>query len=286
LEKSKYYLMKKKPTIIIGYQKAALSNLSDYINYIFKKKIKIKLILPNKFNANIIYRKNIKNFDILDKLKLTNNFQIILGTSEKPFESNIAKYLDNKKLHFWSYIDSLPNLKLRYKNYKNKPNNILVTNNLIIKDYKKIFPKEFENTEFSNLNMPYQRYLKKKYYNYKRKNNFIIYVSSNLNIKEELKGINKLLNSKFYIPNKKIYFLLHPRENIKKWRQLNRDFKNIKLIKKQKYYSSNNYKYVFGITTAALINYKFIGCETYFFNVLKNDKIYDVFNTYGIKQLR
>ena len=129
----------------------------------------------------------------------------------------------------------------------------------IIKDYKKIFPKEFENTEFSNLNMPYQRYLKKKYYNYKRKNNFIIYVSSNLNIKEELKGINKLLNSKFYIPNKKIYFLLHPRENIKKWRQLNRDFKNIKLIKKQKYYSSNNYKYVFGITTAALINYKFIG---------------------------
>ena len=117
MEKSKYYLMKKKPTIIIGYQKAALSNLFDYINYIFKKKIKIKLILTDKFNANVIYRKNIKNFDILDKLKLTNNFQIILGTSEKPFESNIAKYLDNKKLHFRSYIDSLPNLKLRSHYY-------------------------------------------------------------------------------------------------------------------------------------------------------------------------
>ena len=57
MEKSKYYLMKKKPTIIIGHQKAALSNLSDYINYIFKKKLKIKLILSDKFNANIIYRK-------------------------------------------------------------------------------------------------------------------------------------------------------------------------------------------------------------------------------------
>ena len=65
--------MKKKPTIIIGYQKAALSNLSDYINYIFKKKIKIKLILSDKFNTNIIYRKNIKNFAIFD----SNGFSLV-----------------------------------------------------------------------------------------------------------------------------------------------------------------------------------------------------------------
>ena len=130
--------------------------------------------------------------------------------------------------------------------------------------------------------MPYQNFLKKKFFTKQRKDKFVLYLSSNLRKEYELVAINKLINSKDH-SGKKIIFLLHSRENISKWSFLLQKYENIKIFKDKNYYLSKDFKFVFGVSTVGLINYKFIGCDVLYFNILKKDKIYDVFKKYNLK---
>ena len=164
----------KKKILIIGYQNAALKNLFDALNFIYKKKIKIKIILKEKFEKKFIENKSDVYQKFLTIIKQNEYRQIILGTSEKFLESNIFNFFNKKKIKIYSYIDSISNIELRYKNYKEIPKNILVTNSLIIKDFKKIFSNS-KKFYFKDLNMPYQKFLKFFFFNKLRNDNFILY---------------------------------------------------------------------------------------------------------------
>ena len=283
MEEIRFELMKKK-ILVIGYQNATLKNLFDVLNFTYKKKIKIKIILKEKFEKDFIENKSDVYQKFLTKIKPNEYKQIILGTSEKLLESNIFNFFIKKKIKVYSYIDSISNIRLRYRNYKEIPKYILVTNSLIVKDFKKIISKS-KKFHFKNLNMPYQRFLKKNFFIKQRKDSFILYLSSNLKKEHELNAIKKLINSKVHL-EKKIIFLLHPRENSKKWSFLVKKYENITIFKNKNYYLSKNYKYVFGLSTVALLNYKFIGCDVFYFDILKKEKIYDVFKKYNLKLFR
>tara|TARA_B100000767_G_C19743433_1_gene527318 strand:+ start:206 stop:1033 length:828 start_codon:yes stop_codon:yes gene_type:complete len=273
-----------KKILIIGYQNAALKNLFDALNFFYKKRVKIRIILKENFTKKFIENKSNVYQKFLTKIKPNEYKQIILGTSEKKLESNIFNFFYKKKMKIYSYVDSFPNIKLRYKNYQEIPKNILVTNSFIIHEFKKKFPKS-KSFYFKNLNMPYQNYLKKNFFNKYRKDSYILYLSSNLKKEYELQGIEKMINAKGQ-SGKKIIFLLHPREKINKWNFLLKKYKNIKIYKNKNYYSSKFFKYVFGVSTIGLINYKFIGCEVFYFNVLKKHYIYNLFKKYNLKLLK
>ena len=271
----------KKKFLIIGYQNAVLKNLIDALNFFYEDKIQIKFFLKDKFEKKFIEKESVVYQNFLTKIKPNDYYQIILGTSEKFLESNIFNFFDKKGIKVFSYIDSLPNICLRYKNYENLPKYILVSNNLIIKEFKKNFSKS-KKFYFKNLNMLYQKLLKKKFFYKKRKDRFSLYLSSNLQKKIESRALDKLFKSKFSL-NKQVIFLVHPREEIKKWSFLLKKYKKIKVFKNKNYFFSKNFKYVFGVSTAGLINYKFIGCDVFYFNILKKDKIYNVFRKYNLK---
>ena len=96
MEEIRFELMEKK-ILIIGYQNAALSNLFDALNFIYKKKIKIKIILKEKFEKDFIENKSDVYQKFLTKIKPNEYKQIILGTSEKLLESNIFNFFNKKK---------------------------------------------------------------------------------------------------------------------------------------------------------------------------------------------
>tara|TARA_B100000989_G_scaffold222150_1_gene169798 strand:- start:7395 stop:8222 length:828 start_codon:yes stop_codon:yes gene_type:complete len=271
----------KKKVLIIGYQNAALKNLIDALNFLYKKKIQIKFFSKDKFEKKFIEKETEVYQSFLTKIEDKDYNQIILGTSEKFLEANIFNFFNKKGIKVFSYLDSLPNISLRYKNYKELPKHILVSNNLIIKEFKKIFSKS-KYFFFKNLNMSYQKYLKKKFFKKNRKDRFLLYLSSNLQKKIELRAFDKLIKSKFVL-NRQIIFLVHPREKIEKWSFLLKKKIKIKIFKNKNYFFSKNFKYVFGVSTNGLINYKFIGCDVFYFDILQKDKIYEVFRKYKIK---
>ncbi len=265
-------------TILIGFQKASLEDLKYCLE---NKKHKIIIMNSEIFSKQITNKPN-KELNLKDRKLLKNkilNNKIILGTSEKYFESNIANYFDRKKINYSIYFDSSSNLKKRLRNFKEKPKKI-ITNNSLIKKKLSAFLKK---TVFKNIDMCFQRLLKKKYGMINRNNNTYLYVTSNLGIKFEKKYVMNILNlSKSY--SKKFIILVHPRENILKWRK---QFKNyINSSPKKNLYSSKNIKYVFGISTMALINFKFAGFDVRYFNQnFKKNELTEMFKKYNIKPI-
>ena len=214
----------KKKILIIGYQNAALRNLIDAINFFYKNQIQIRFFLKEKFEKKFIEKKSNVYQDFLIKIKPKDYYQIILGTSEKFLESNIYNFFHKKGIKVYSYIDSISNISLRYNNYKDLPKYILVSNDLIIEEFKRNFLRP-EKFYFKNLNMIYQKFLKKKFFYKNRKDQFSLYLSSNLKKEIELRALDKLINSKFFL-GKKIIFLVHPREEKKKWNFLLKKYKS------------------------------------------------------------
>ena len=109
----------------------------------------------------------------------------------------------------------------------------------------------------------FSKITEKTIWNDQRSNNIYLYVTSNLGIKFEEKYARDVLNlSKSF--RKKFIILVHPRENILNWKKV---FKNyINFSSKKNLYSSINIKNVFGISTMALINFKFAGFNAMYFN--------------------
>jgi hypothetical protein len=280
---------------VLGYQDAALKNLIKGLSFFFKNKIFFynkslfskfiinkKINLANRSKSNL----NINNDQkLLDKICKFNN--IIIGTSEKSFESNIVNYFNKKKIKFYSYLDSNVNIKLRYKNYKELPKKIICFNSLVIKQIKKeIFnKKKIYNTSILNLNMPFQAMLKKKYFNINRDDKIILYLSSDLGLKIEKRNILSLFNSLNF--NKYIYISVHPRERVSEWIKCFKYYRKIKIFQNKEFYKNKNIKNVYGISTMGLVNYKFAGCNVFYFaNInLYSDPFKNMFLKYKIKKI-
>ena len=75
--------------------------------------------------------------------------------------------------------------------------------------------------------MPYQTYLKRKYYKLKRNNNILLYLTSDFGINFEKKIVSKLYKTfKF-----NLFFIgIHPRESLKLWKKILIILKILKLL--------------------------------------------------------
>jgi|688.fasta_scaffold211616_2 hypothetical protein len=280
---------------ILGYQDAALRNLIKGLSYFLKCKISFynsfsfsqlitdkKVDLTNKSKLNLIINKDKR---LLEKISKFNN--IIIGTSEKVLESNIANYYNKIKVNFYSYLDSNVNIILRYKNYLELPKRIICFNYLTIKQIKKeiLKNKNIYNLNILNLNMPFQHMLKKKYSNIIRYEKIVLYLSSDLGLEIENKNILFLYNSLKI--NKFIYISVHPREKIDKWIKYFENFKKIKIFQNKEFYNNNNIKNVYGVSTMGLINYKFAGFKVFYFDTIQSaqDPFKSMLIKYKIKKI-
>ena len=272
---------KKKKFVLIGFQKASLHNLKYALQYFYGH---TKVISPQKIIQ--IPKSKLKIF-VSNLMKRNNNFKnynIIVGTSEYLFESFVSNYLENKEIFYHSFLDSNVNMKIRYNNYQKIPINILTLDSLISEEFKKKF-KQNRKIKIFDLKMPFQKYLKKKYHNSSRKNKIIVYLTNDIGIKNETKFILKLMKKNI---EKKIFVGVHPREKLSSWKNKFLKSKNLTFFKNKDFYNNPNISEVYGISTMGLINYKFVGCDVYFFQhkVMVNNPINKFFKKYKIKKVK
>ena len=270
----------KKNFLIIGCQKAALRE--------FKKSLKIlganKVILldQNFFLKSTTKNKLNVNFEKL--LKYKNQYEIIIGTSEFFLESNIANFLDKNNINYYCYIDSIISLKERFQYFIKIPANLITLNKVIIKQLKIEFKKKISLKNINNLNMPYQRSLKERYFMLNRKNESILYLTSDIGINTEIKLIKSLHKNEGFI--KKLYIKIHPREDIIKWQKKFIDKKNIEISINKDFYKNKKIKRVFAVSTTAMINYKFAGFDVYYIKhkILIKSPMMKIINFFKIKK--
>jgi len=162
---------KKKNFLLIGFQIASLRNLKDALQYFYGY---TKIISPKKL---ISFKKTrLKKYvsNLIKKNKEITNSNIIVGTSENPFESIVANYLQKNNIDYYSFLDSNVNMKIRYNNYEKLPKNILTLNSIVANEFKKTINVK-SKLRIIDLKMPYQKYLKEKYYKKFRNNKIIVY---------------------------------------------------------------------------------------------------------------
>ena len=270
---------------IIGTQKAALDNLYFFLKK--NKKIKTSKYNINNFNEKEI-KKNIKNLNtknFLKLIKISKTHKLIIGSSSSKLEINIVNFLNEKKIKYYFYIDSITNISKRFKGLKKIPNNIVTINEIIAKEIQKKLKLKQEKKIF-NLNMPYQNYLLKKYGEIIRTNTNYLYLTSFLGLNKEKQNINYLLK-KFNFKNdkNKLYICIHPRENLDKWKTHFENNHKIKVFQNKNFFSFKSIKNVYGISTMGLVNFKFAGfCVKYFKkNISKDDLILKLYKRYNIK---
>jgi len=131
--------------------------------------------------------------------------------------------------------------------------------------------------------------LKKKFFSKNRKDKKFLYLTSDIGIKNEFLNIKKLLSfSKSFETKKKIIIAVHPRENLRDWKFYFRKENLIFITQNKNYYDSRDIKRVFGVSTMALINYKFCGFKTFFFErkISKRDSFDILLNNYNIQKVK
>ena len=261
----------KKKILLIGFQKASLENFKQSISFFKKKKILLELPFFFKFNNSNkkkFYLSKINKDYLRKKIK---SHQIILGTSETNFEAQIFNYFKSINYEPKVYIDSITNLKLRFKYFIKLPDKIIVNNGLILSKLKKMIKKENNHINYENIKMPYQRMLRKIFFKKIRENKKILYLSSDIGIQNELKNIKYIINfSKSLKIQKKIIISIHPRENLREWKLYFQHEKLVSVSQNKNYYNAKDIRNVYGVSTMGLINYKFCGFKTFFFKNIRN----------------
>jgi len=270
----------KKNFLIAGCQKAALQGLKKSLKILGADKV---IVLDQSFFMNFTTKKSL-NVNLEKLLKYKNRYGIIIGTSEFFLESSIARFLDKNDIDYYCYIDSIINLKERFQYFKKIPTNLITLNKVIIKQIQKEFKKKVNLKKINNLDMPYQRLLKKQYSMLNRKNESILYLTSDIGINREIKLIRNLQKNESFI--KKLYIKIHPREDIIKWGKKIIDKKNIEISINKDFYKNKKIKRVFGVSTTAMINYKFAGFDVYYIKdkTLIKNPIMELINFYKIKK--
>ena len=274
----------KKKYLILCSQKGATQNLNFYFKNIIKKQTKIfKISFFNKSEINKKLATFDKKFDIFKKH--ASKYQFIIGSSEKKIEINVINYLTQNNIDFSFYIDSITNIKKRFKGINSVPQKIICFDKTVISELLRQVKIQKKKIDITNFNMPFQNYLKKKYSKVKKQDHNILYVSSFLGLKTEKKNIIRLLNIE---KSKKIYIKIHPRDDFIKWKKEFESFKKIVVYKNKEFYNEVKIKKVFGVSTMALINYKFAGFEVSFFNNnrLKKSSFLKFLRKYKIKEYK
>jgi hypothetical protein len=273
----------KKNFLLLGYQVASLNNLKSALKINCSGKLKLLNSKTFKYKeVNKIFNKKSIRFEKI--LKLYKNYNIILGTSEFRLESNLANFFNKNNINFYCYVDSNVNMKIRFTNYLEFPNKIIALNKIVVDKIKKEFPSKIKKIKFYDLKMPYQKNLKKKYSNLKRKNNEILYLTNDIGLKNEKSNIYKILKKEI----KKVNIQVHPRESKSLWIKQFLNNKQISVHQNLNFYKSLDIKKVYGVSTMALINYKFAGFNVFYIDdiSLKKNPIMKFMKFYKIKKIK
>ncbi len=273
--------LKKNNYLIIGYQTASLKNLIFILKV---KKKKVMFLNYEKFKKQEIERKlKLKKSKLLHKIEqLSNKFEIVLGTSEKKLEINLANFFNKNKIDFFFYVDSNIQLKKRFVGLEMFPRKILCMNKIIVNNMKQLTGNLNFDINFFDLKMPFQNFLKKKFSKLKRKDINLLYLSSNKGINIEKKIIKRVCKN--FTQNKKIFIKIHPRENIYDWKKKIFKDRRIRLIKDKDFYKNLSIKKVIGIDTMGIVNYKFAGFDSkYIKSKYTNKSFFEFFKKYNVK---
>ncbi len=269
--------MSKKKILIIGYQKASLKIFFDSANYLLSDKYKIELYQGSLLLKNLINKSfSDKEYSFLNAYDL-----IITGTSETLFEKNIWNYCFENNLKYVAFVDSVINIKIRFSSTTNFPKTILTTSKLSSFKINKIFPVKSKSSKIINIGFISHLFLKRKIKN-NIKQNSILYLTSDIGIKDEIKIINNLIK---YSNNKKCLFnvCVHPRENIQMYKsRLDKKISG-KIYQNKLYNIVASASEVYGISTMALLDTHITGRKVFYYNNKKNlNNIFSLFSEYGI----
>ena len=251
--------IKKLNILAVSHDAGGAHVLSSFIK---KKKLKCHYLLSGPavkiFKSKIKILKRNKNFS-------NKNYSLLMtGTSYK--NNTEVKYLKKakkKNIYSLSFLDSWANYKERFK-YLDKyyyPNEIVVGDKKSLKIAKKVFKKKTLITKIDN---PYLASFKIKKV---KKNNDLIYLSSNFDGVKKFKFSDKFLFMNFlkkvdkFVKNKKIHRIVvknHPGEKSNKYNFIkNLKMKDLKLEKVTKNYKLEdvlkNTKFVAGYDTTGLV---------------------------------
>tara|TARA_A100001015_G_scaffold97363_1_gene108072 strand:- start:2455 stop:3318 length:864 start_codon:yes stop_codon:yes gene_type:complete len=256
---SKLNIIKKHNILVVSHDPGGAQILSSYIK---KKKINCHYLLSGP--AIEIFRsklKNIKNHkkDFKKKFDL-----LITGTSDK--NKSEVKYLRMarvKGIYSISFLDSWVNYKRRFKllNRHYYPNEMIVHDANSLKIAKKVFKKK---TKITKINNPYLSSFKIKN---TKKNNYLIYLSSNFDVTKKFNTTDKSLFINFlkkideYIKNQNIKTIIiknHPSEKSNKYDFIKKiKTKGFKLRQAKKYQNLEDLlkdsKHVAGFDTMGLV---------------------------------
>ena len=267
--------------LLIGYQTASLENFAFFLK---NKKKNIKFLNHQYFKKNEIEKKtSLKESKLLKKIKkLSKKFEIILGTSEKKLETNLANFFLKNDIDFYLYVDSNIGLKKRFVNLNTFPKNILCVNKITINHMKNLTKNFKTKINFFDLKMPFQSLLKKKFSKFSRKDINLLYLSSNKGVNIEKKVINSICKN--FNQQQKVFVKIHPRENIKNWKKKLFSDQRVKVVKNKDFYHDRSIRKVFGIDTMGIMNYKFAGFDVkYIRSKYINKSFLEFFKTYNIK---
>ena len=275
--------------LITGYQKASIGLFYKSLKYLLSnKKNNINYIEYTKFDE-ILIRKKLSNEKIKKNtsLNILKNFPLIItGTSETFLEKNIWNYCYLNNLNFLVYVESVDNLKIRFSELDQFPNNVLVTNNYIKKKIRNLFPFKSKNSNIINLGNINYYYLKRKVSVKQKINNNVLYVTSDIGIEKEQRNIDSLYE---YTTEKgvNLYICVHPRENLEDWKLTQNKIISNNIVQGRLLEIARRSTEVFGIATMGLIDLHIINKKVFYFDEGKRSSYLNyLFNQYGVNSFK
>ena len=256
---SKLNVIKKLQILVVSHDAGGAQILSSYIK---KKNINCHYLLSGP--AIEIFRSKLKDIN-KHKKKTKKKFNLLItGTSYKnKSEVKYLKMAREKGIYSISFLDSWVNYKRRFKLFNKHyyPDEMIVYDKESLKIAKKAFKKKAKITKINN---PYLSSFKIKN---TKKNNYLVYLSSNfdltkkINISDKILFINFLKKIDTYIKNqniKKIIIKNHPGEKSNKYNFIKKiktnGFRLEKAKKNQKLEDLlKNSKHVAGFETMGLV---------------------------------
>jgi len=256
---TKLNIIKKSNILVVSHDAGGAQILSSYIK---KKNLNCHYLLSGP--ATEIFRSKLKNINKKKKNFIKNINLLFTGTSYKNrTEVKYLKMAREKKIYSISFLDSWVNYKQRFKllNKYYYPDEMVVYDKESFEIAKKVFKKK---TKITKINNPYLSSFKM---GNTKKNNYLIYLSSNFDVTKKFNISDKSLFMNFlkkidgYIKDQNIYKIIiknHPGEKSNKYDFIKKlktaGFKLKKAKKNQKLEDLlKNSKHVAGFDTMGLV---------------------------------
>ena len=268
------FYLNKKNFNIVGIISKDSGSANQILHFVLNKPNKFFLLLlenPAKKMFHKLKINNIKFCKSVNELAINSDY-VLSGTGNTEFEKKNMSYIEKNKVDLYAVLDHYTNIKKRfiYKRKIIKPKKIIIFDNTV---YQKL------KNRISAVKKPnfYLKYLREKLKEKKNKK-FILFIGEPFEKKINGKTLDlisfEILIKNFdkfgFLKNNHLIIRLHPKQNgsdKKKYASIiNRFNKNMKFSfdkNKELYKSLSISKYVFGITSYALLLSSYLKIKTF-----------------------